>query len=89
MKNGSFRPHAFRNVTSTSTIEKRLDIELERHFFVVIFQLESMFIGNDACPIEYLPEMQFCAAQGMDHSQVRVSVLILVSKISISNCNWV
>ncbi|PAV62231.1 hypothetical protein WR25_00809 [Diploscapter pachys] len=31
--------------------------------------LESMFIGNDACSIEYLPEMQFCAAQGMDHSQ--------------------
>ncbi|VDO16800.1 unnamed protein product [Haemonchus placei] len=26
-----------------------------------------MFIGTDECPIDFLPEMQFCAAQGMDH----------------------
>ncbi|KIH57205.1 DB module [Ancylostoma duodenale] len=29
--------------------------------------LESMFVGTDECPIDFLPEMQFCAAQGMDH----------------------
>ncbi|KAK6049814.1 DB module [Cooperia oncophora] len=29
--------------------------------------LEAMFVGTDACPIDFLPEMQFCAAQGMDH----------------------
>ncbi|XGW17918.1 hypothetical protein V3C99_002487 [Haemonchus contortus] len=29
--------------------------------------LEAMFIGTDECPIDFLPEMQFCAAQGMDH----------------------
>uniref|UniRef100_A0A1I7XS75 DB domain-containing protein n=1 Tax=Heterorhabditis bacteriophora TaxID=37862 RepID=A0A1I7XS75_HETBA len=26
-----------------------------------------MFVGSDDCPLDYLPEMQFCAAQGMDH----------------------
>ncbi|KAE9413153.1 hypothetical protein Angca_001453, partial [Angiostrongylus cantonensis] len=31
--------------------------------------LESMFVGSDECPIDFLPEMQFCAAQGMDHSK--------------------
>ncbi|WKX99728.1 hypothetical protein Q1695_014530 [Nippostrongylus brasiliensis] len=31
--------------------------------------LESMFVGTDECPIEFLPEMQFCAGQGMDHSR--------------------
>ncbi|CAA83014.1 DB domain-containing protein [Caenorhabditis elegans] len=31
--------------------------------------LESMFFGSSECPIEFLPEMQFCAAQGKDHSQ--------------------
>ncbi|KAK6043427.1 hypothetical protein COOONC_19068 [Cooperia oncophora] len=29
-----------------------------------------MFVGTDACPIDFLPEMQFCAAQGMDHRKV-------------------
>uniref|UniRef100_A0A1I7TNK0 DB domain-containing protein n=1 Tax=Caenorhabditis tropicalis TaxID=1561998 RepID=A0A1I7TNK0_9PELO len=32
--------------------------------------LESMFFRTSECPIEFLPEMQFCAAQGKDHSQV-------------------
>lgn len=31
--------------------------------------LESMFVGTDACPIDFLPEMHFCAAQGMDHTK--------------------
>ncbi|VDM58206.1 unnamed protein product [Angiostrongylus costaricensis] len=31
--------------------------------------LESMFVGTDECHIDFLPEMQFCAAQGMDHSK--------------------
>ncbi|CAO4370285.1 unnamed protein product [Caenorhabditis nigoni] len=30
--------------------------------------LESMFFRTSDCPIEFLPEMQFCAAQGKDHS---------------------
>ncbi|CAI2347844.1 unnamed protein product [Caenorhabditis sp. 36 PRJEB53466] len=30
--------------------------------------LESMFFGTSECPLEFLPEMQFCAAQGKDHS---------------------
>ncbi|CAB3402583.1 unnamed protein product [Caenorhabditis bovis] len=29
--------------------------------------LESMFVGTDDCPLDFLPEMQFCAAQGRDH----------------------
>ncbi|CAD6192940.1 unnamed protein product [Caenorhabditis auriculariae] len=29
--------------------------------------LEAMFVGSDECPLDYLPEMQFCAAQGKDH----------------------
>ncbi|KAK6011037.1 DB module, partial [Ostertagia ostertagi] len=31
--------------------------------------LEAMFVGTDECPIDFLPEMQFCAAQGMDHTK--------------------
>ncbi|VDM81225.1 unnamed protein product [Strongylus vulgaris] len=35
--------------------------------------LEAMFVGTDECPIDFLPEMQFCAAQGMDHRKVGLS----------------
>ncbi|CAI4230587.1 unnamed protein product [Auanema sp. JU1783] len=29
--------------------------------------LHSIFLGTHQCPMEFLAEMQFCAAQGMDH----------------------
>ncbi|GMS97557.1 hypothetical protein PENTCL1PPCAC_19732, partial [Pristionchus entomophagus] len=30
--------------------------------------LQKMLIGVDDCPLDSLPEMHFCAAQGRDHS---------------------
>ncbi|GMT21586.1 hypothetical protein PFISCL1PPCAC_12883, partial [Pristionchus fissidentatus] len=30
--------------------------------------LQKMLIGEDECPLDSLPEMHFCAAQGRDHS---------------------
>ncbi|KHJ75217.1 DB module [Oesophagostomum dentatum] len=43
--------------------------------------LESMFVGTDECPIDFLPEMQFCAAQGMDHRRVSVKFCSFVSVV--------
>ena len=31
--------------------------------------LQKMLIGQDECPLASLPEMQFCAAQGRNHSK--------------------
>ncbi|CAI5444771.1 unnamed protein product [Caenorhabditis angaria] len=40
------------------------------HFNVYDKQvLENIFIGTDDCPLDFLPEMQFCAAQGKDHRE--------------------
>lgn len=43
-----------------------------------------MFVGTDECPIDFLPEMQFCAAQGMDHRKVSS-----LRQLSTLNKTWV
>lgn len=34
-----------------------------------LLQLIAMYFKQDACPLDAMKEMQFCAAQGRDHRQ--------------------
>ena len=47
-----------------------------------------MLIGADECPLDSLPEMQFCAAQGRDHSKCcvqKVSAFMYFVNLYFSN----
>uniref|UniRef100_A0A915CI23 Domain of unknown function DB domain-containing protein n=1 Tax=Parascaris univalens TaxID=6257 RepID=A0A915CI23_PARUN len=50
-------------------------ILLRRHNFELaveygdLLQLTAMYFKQDACPLDAMKEMQFCAAQGRDHRQ--------------------
>ena len=46
-----------------------------------------MFVGTHNCPMEFLPEMQFCAAQGMDHRRVCFLLVTVIKDTNFQCCS--
>ncbi|KAK6743330.1 hypothetical protein RB195_010533 [Necator americanus] len=39
-------------------------------------KLQAMYFKTDGCPIEATADMHFCAAQGRDHTEVRLKMML-------------
>ncbi|ETN80818.1 DB module [Necator americanus] len=63
----------------TSTEESR---EPPDNVTVHRLTLQAMYFKTDGCPIEATADMHFCAAQGRDHTEVRLKMMLWSSFIA-------